>query len=110
VNRFPRPTPTLGEQRAIMLKHYDLVVQRFRRAKGERNSCASSLAAMRKAKPGARIFRGRSRTSARTEEFYAAVEGCFSEGVRRVQGSGFRVQGSGRKLFVRVAYLVQSTQ
>lgn len=70
------PDPTLAKQRAVMLRHYDLVVQRFGVQKGtqlmRKFACCYA-----QGKPGARIFRGQVSHISTPEEFYAAVELCF---------------------------------
>lgn len=70
------PDPTLAEQREIMLKHFDLVVQRFGVQKGtqlmRKFACCYA-----QGKPGARIFRGQVSHISTPQEFYEAVELCF---------------------------------
>ena len=72
----PPPDPTLGEQRDLVLHHYDLVCRRFGVERGtllmRKFACVYAQGL-----PGAREFRGRvSRVTARAE-FLAAVRETF---------------------------------
>jgi tRNA-dihydrouridine synthase B len=72
----PPPNPTLGEQREIVLHHYDLVCRRFGVEQGTllMRKFACSYA---QGLPGARDFRGKvSRVTSR-EEFLEVMETCF---------------------------------
>lgn len=72
----PPPNPTLGEQREIVLHHYDLVCRRFGVEQGTllMRKFACSYA---QGLPGARDFRGKvSRVTSR-EEFLQVMETCF---------------------------------
>jgi tRNA-dihydrouridine synthase B len=72
----PPPNPTLGEQREIVLHHYDLVCLRFGVEQGTllMRKFACSYA---QGLPGARDFRGKvSRVTSR-EEFLEVMETCF---------------------------------
>jgi tRNA-dihydrouridine synthase B len=70
------PDPTLDEQRECMLKHYQLVVQRFGAQKGtmlmRKYACCYA-----QAKPGARHFRTHIARVSTPEEFYSVVESYF---------------------------------
>jgi tRNA-dihydrouridine synthase B len=70
------PDPTLAEQRACMLRHYDLVVRRFGPNKGtqlmQKFACCYA-----QAKPGARMFRAHVSHVATPEEFHEVVERYF---------------------------------
>nr|WP_235990184.1 tRNA dihydrouridine synthase DusB [Bremerella alba] len=70
------PDPTLVEQRDCMLKHYELVVQRFGESKGtllmRKFACCYA-----QAKPGARHFRKHVANVASPQEFYEVVEQHF---------------------------------
>lgn len=70
------PEPTLVEQRDCMLKHYDLVVERFGEGKGtllmRKFACCYA-----QAKPGARHFRKHVANVSTPQEFYEVVEKHF---------------------------------
>lgn len=73
------PEPTLVEQRDCMLRHYDLVVDRFGESKGtllmRKFACCYA-----QAKPGARHFRSAVANVSTPAEFYEAVEKHFPLG------------------------------
>ncbi len=70
------PDPSLAEQKACMLRHFDLVVDRFGNEKGTilMRKYACTYASGRS---GARHFRRHVATVATPEEFYAVVEEYF---------------------------------
>jgi tRNA-dihydrouridine synthase B len=70
------PEPTLQQQRQVMLRHFELVVQRFGESKG--------IALMRKyaacyaqGRSGARVFRTQLANARTSEQFVAVVEQYF---------------------------------
>ena len=70
------PDPTLRQQRDCMLKHYDLVVERFGEQKGtvlmRKFSCCYAAGL-----PGARKFRTHVARVSSPEEFYSVVDQWF---------------------------------
>lgn len=72
------PEPTLTEQRACMLEHYNLVVRRFGEQKGtllmRKFACCYA-----QAKPGARAFRSNVAHVSTSAEFYEVVEKHFPQ-------------------------------
>lgn len=70
------PDPTLDEQKLCMLKHYDLVVQRFGEAKGtqlmRKYACCYA-----QGRHGARHFRSNVANVSTSEEFHSVVEEHF---------------------------------
>ena len=70
------PEPTLDEQRALLLEHYRLMVDRFGPRKGtilmRRYACCYA-----QGRHGARKFRTRASRAATQEEFFAVVESDF---------------------------------
>ena len=70
------PDPTMLEQRECMLRHYDLVVNRFGAQKGtllmRKYACCYA-----QGKHGARKFRSAVARVANPEEFHAVVRDCF---------------------------------
>ncbi len=70
------PEPTLLEQRDVMLRHYQLVVDRFGADKGtvlmRKYACCYA-----QGKPGARHFRSHVANVSTPEEFYSIVEEFF---------------------------------
>lgn len=70
------PDPTLNEQKECMLRHYDLVVNRFGEQKGSmlmrKYACCYA-----QGKPGARHFRTHVAKISSREEFYGVVEQHF---------------------------------
>jgi len=72
----PPPEPTLAEQRACMLEHFALVIERFGPAKGtmlmRKYACCYA-----QGKRGAKEFRSRVARVNSPEEFYELVEACF---------------------------------
>jgi tRNA-dihydrouridine synthase B len=72
----PPPDPSLADQRAIVLHHYDLVCRRFGAARGtllmRKFACAYAQGI-----PGAREFRGRVSRVTTTAEFLEAVHMAF---------------------------------
>jgi tRNA-dihydrouridine synthase B len=70
------PDPTLEEQRQIMLRHYNLVVQRFGESKGT-VLMRKYAACYAQGRPGARLFRTHVANTRNREEFVAVVEQHF---------------------------------
>ncbi len=70
------PDPTLAEQRDVLLRHYQLVCERFGADRGtllmRKFACCYA-----QGRPGAREFRGAVSHIGRPDEFYAAVENHF---------------------------------
>jgi len=70
------PDPTLAEERALLLHHYGLVVERFGEAKGttlmRKYACCYA-----QGRPGAREFRTRASRVSSPAEFHAVVETYF---------------------------------
>lgn len=85
------PEPTLDEQRACMLRHYDLVVERFGPQKGtmlmRKFACCYA-----QSKHGARHFRTHVVRVETQEEFYGVVEKYFP---RELDPSSVRASSSG---------------
>ena len=85
------PEPTLDEQRACMLRHYDLVVERFGPQKGtmlmRKFACCYA-----QSKHGARHFRTHVVRVETQEEFYGVVEKYFP---RELDPSSVRAKSSG---------------
>ena len=85
------PEPTLDEQRACMLRHYDLVVERFGPQKGtmlmRKFACCYA-----QSKHGARHFRTHVVRVETQEEFYGVVEKYFP---RELGPSSVRASSSG---------------
>ena len=85
------PEPTLDEQRACMLRHYDLVVERFGPQKGtmlmRKFACCYA-----QSKHGARHFRTHVVRVETQEEFYGVVEKYFP---RELDLSSVRAKSSG---------------
>lgn len=81
------PDPSLEEQRACMLRHYDLVVQRFGEQKGTllMRKYASCYA---QSKPGARAFRTHVNHVETPEQFYAVVEQYFPKSNEALRTAG----------------------
>ncbi len=70
------PDPTLEEQRQIMLRHYDLVVQRFGEPKGT-VLMRKYAACYAQGRSGARAFRTHIAHAATRDDFYGVVERHF---------------------------------
>lgn len=70
------PDPTLDEQRAIMMKHYDLVLERFGDDKGTM-LMRKYAACYAQGLPGARNFRGAISNAMSPEDFRQIVEELF---------------------------------
>jgi tRNA-dihydrouridine synthase B len=70
------PEPTLEEQRACMLRHYDLVVARFGVQKGT-HLMRKFACCYAQGKPGARQFRSLVAQVSSPEEFYRIVDETF---------------------------------
>ena len=72
----PCPDPSLAEQRACMLRHYDRVVDRFGPEKGtmlmRKYACCYA-----QGKPGARHFRTHVGKAGTPREFHHSVERYF---------------------------------
>lgn len=77
IRGLPIPNdPTLSEQRDCMLRHYDLVVQRFGVEKGT-HLMRKFACCYAQGKPGARMFRTRVAHVASPDEFYQVVDEFF---------------------------------
>jgi len=72
------PDPTLAEQLACMLRHYDLILQRFGETKGTllMRKYASCYA---QGVPGCRQFRTRVNQANTRQDFLAVVADCFPQ-------------------------------
>ncbi len=70
------PEPSLAEQRDCMLRHYDLVVQRFGVQKGTQLMCKFACC-YAQGKRGARLFRTQVAHVESPEAFYQVVEHSF---------------------------------
>jgi tRNA-dihydrouridine synthase B len=74
------PDPTLAEQKACLLRHYDLIVERFGVEKGtllmRKFACCYA-----QGRPGARAFRSAVATVSEQAEFYRIVEEFFPQDV-----------------------------
>lgn len=72
----PQPDPTLEEERALMLRHFDLVVQRFGEMQGSvlmrKYACCYA-----QGRPGAREFRKHVARISTAGEFYEVVDRYF---------------------------------
>lgn len=68
--------PSLADQRVCMLRHYDLVVQRFGVEKGT-HLMRKFACCYAQGKPGARLFRTQVAHVGSPEEFYRVVEEAF---------------------------------
>jgi len=76
LGKTPPPDPSLDEQREMLLRHYQLVVERFGEHKGtilmRKFACCYA-----QGRPGARFFRRHVVHVSTPEEFYAVVERDF---------------------------------
>ena len=70
------PEPRLADQRACMLRHYDLVVERFGVQKGT-HLMRKFACCYTQGKPGARLFRTQVAHVESPAAFYEAVEQTF---------------------------------
>ena len=69
--------PSLGEQKSCMLRHYDLVVERFGVTKGTHRLVRKFACCYAQGKHGARHFRTHVAQVETPEEFHAVVEKFF---------------------------------
>ena len=92
------PDPTLSEQRACMLRHYDMIVDRFGPDKGtklmQKYACCYA-----QAKPGARQFRTHVAKVLTPEQFYEVVENYFPTEASAVALEQARLQRSRQTTF-----------